>query len=138
MPPGATIALDVRLEAVSEGVYVSGTASAPLAGECVRCLDDLTDHVTVEIGELFAYPDSLTDETTDEDELPRVVDERVDLEQTVRDAMVLDLPLAPLCPTTAPVCAPNAASAGPTSARTTGMRHWILDGPLCVSARPTR
>ena len=56
-----------------------------------------TDDVTVEIGELFAYPDSVTDETTDEDELPRVVDERVDLEQTVRDAVVLDLPLAPLC-----------------------------------------
>ena len=97
VPPGATITLDVRLEAVSEGVYVSGTASAPLAGECVRCLDDLTDHVTVEIGELFAYPDSVTDETTEEDELPRVVDDRVDLEQTVRDALVLDLPLAPLC-----------------------------------------
>src|SRR6185295_7395718 len=67
VPPGATITLDVRLEAVSEGVYVSGTASAPLAGECVRCLDDLTDHVTVELGELFAYPDSVTDETTDDD-----------------------------------------------------------------------
>ena len=117
VPPGATITLDVRLEAVSEGVYVSGTASAPLAGECVRCLDDLTDHVTVEIGELFAYPDSLTDETTDDDELPRVVDERVDLEQTVRDALVLDLPLAPLCtddcPGLCPECGERRAGLGP-------------------------
>ena len=31
------------------------------------------------------------------DELPRVADDHVDLEQTVRDALVLDLPLAPLC-----------------------------------------
>ncbi len=97
VPPGAPVDLDVRLESVTEGVYVSGTAHAPLEGECARCLDPLTDEITVQIGELFAYPDSVTDETTEEDELPRVVDDRVDLEQTVRDALVLDLPLAPLC-----------------------------------------
>ena len=136
MPPGAPVALDVRLESVTEGVYVSGTAHARLEGECARCLDALTDEVTVTIGELFAYPDSVTDETTDEDELPRVVDEHVDLEQTVRDALVLDLPLAPLCAATAPACAPSAARSGPTSVPTTGMRHWIHVGPLCVSACP--
>ena len=97
MPAGATIALDVRLESVTEGVYVSGTVSAPLVGECSRCLDGLADHLTVDIGELFAYPHSVTDETTDDDELPRVVDDHVDIEQTVRDAVVLALPLAPLC-----------------------------------------
>lgn len=97
VPAGAPVELDVRLEAVTEGVYVSGTAYAPLTGECARCLDPTSDEVTVEIGELFAYPDSVTDETTDEDELPRVRDEHVDLEQTVRDALVVDLPLAPVC-----------------------------------------
>jgi uncharacterized protein len=97
VPAGAAVDLYLRLESVSEGVYVSGTAAAPLAGECVRCLDELTDELSVEIGELFAYPDSVTDETTDDDELPRVVDEHVDVEQTVRDAVVLALPLAPLC-----------------------------------------
>jgi uncharacterized protein len=81
----------------------------------------------------FAYPHSATDETTDVDELPRVVDDHVDLEQTVRDAVVLALPLARSAPTTAPACAPSAGSAGPTSGRTTGMRHWILDGPRCVT-----
>jgi uncharacterized protein len=97
VPAGAAVELDVRLESVTEGVYVSGTARAPLAGECVRCLDPLTDEIAVELGELFAYPDSVTDETTDEDELPRVVEETVDTQQTVRDAIVLALPLAPLC-----------------------------------------
>lgn len=89
--------LDVRLESVAEGVYVSGTVSASLTGECARCLDELSDSVTVELGELFAYPESITDETTDADELPRVHDDQIDLEQTVRDAVVLALPLAPLC-----------------------------------------
>jgi uncharacterized metal-binding protein YceD (DUF177 family) len=97
VPPGAPVALDLRLESAAEGVYVSGAAHARLEGECVRCLDPLTDEITVPIGELFAYPDSVTDETTDEDELPRVDDDYVNLEQTVRDALVLDLPLAPLC-----------------------------------------
>jgi uncharacterized protein len=98
---GEPVELDIRLEAVTEGVYVSGTAHAHLTGECARCLDPISDEVTVEIGELYAYPDSATDETTEEDELPRVIgsrgDEHVDLEQTVRDALVGDLPLAPLC-----------------------------------------
>lgn len=97
VPAGSPVQLDIRLEAVTEGVYVSGTAEATLEGECSRCLDPMADEVTAEIGELFAYPDSVTDETTDEDELPRVVDELVDVEQTVRDALLVDLPLAPLC-----------------------------------------
>lgn len=97
VPPGSPVRLDVRLEAVAEGVYVSGTASAMLSGECARCLDEVSEALTVELGELFAYPDSATDATTDDDELPRVHDDQIDLEQTVRDAVVLALPLAPLC-----------------------------------------
>jgi len=128
VPPGATIVLDVRLESVSEGVYVSGTAAVPLAGECARCLDELTDEVTVELGELFAYPDSVTDETTDDDELPRVVGEHVDLEQTVRDAIVIDLPLAPLCaddcPGLCPDCGERRADLGPAHGHETLDPRW--------------
>jgi uncharacterized protein len=128
VPAGAMIDLDLRLESVSEGVYVSGTASAPLAGECVRCLDELTDELTVEIGELFAYPDSVTDETTDDDELPRVVDEHVDVEQTVRDAVVLALPLAPLCADDCaglcPDCGERRADLGPDHGHETLDSRW--------------
>jgi uncharacterized protein len=97
VPPGSPVELDVRLESVTEGVYVSGTATARVEGECARCLDEVTEELTVELGELFAYPDSITDETTEEDELPRVSDDSVDVEQIVRDAIVLALPLSPLC-----------------------------------------
>ena len=97
VPEGSPVELEIRLESVTEGIYVSGTAHAALAGECARCLDPLTDEITVEVAELFAYPDSVTDETTDADELPRVADDQVDVEQIVRDALVLDLPLSPLC-----------------------------------------
>ena len=125
VPTGATIAVDLRLESVSEGVYVSGTVSAPLRGECARCLDELSDELDVEIGELFAYPDSVTDETTDDDELPRVVDEHVDVEQTVRDAVVLALPTNPVCTDDCaglcPECGERRAALGPDH------RHETLD-----------
>lgn len=101
-PVGAEVDVDVLLESVVEGVLVSGTVSAPLQGDCSRCLDPITDRVDVQLTELFAYPNSATEETTDEDEVPRLVDDRIDLEPVVRDAVVLALPQVPLC---SPDCA---------------------------------
>ena len=97
VPEGEPIQLDLLAESVVEGVLVSGTASANLTGECVRCLEPLSDEVEVAVRELFAFPDSATDTSTDEDEVSRVVDDAVDLETTVRDALLLELPSAPLC-----------------------------------------
>lgn len=97
VPSGADVRLDLLLESVVEGVLVSGTATAPVVGECSRCLDPISSRVEVRFTELFAYPDSTTDATTDEDEVSRLVDDRVDLEPVVRDAIVLALPNAPLC-----------------------------------------
>ncbi|ASO22310.1 hypothetical protein AHOG_23510 [Actinoalloteichus hoggarensis] len=102
VPDQGEVVLDLRLDSVVEGVLVAGTATAPLEGECSRCLDPILDEVEVEVTELFAYPESTTDETTDEDELPRVVDELIDLEPVVRDAILLALPSSPLC---SPACA---------------------------------
>ena len=51
----------------------------------------------VDVCELFAYPDSTTDETTEEDEVYRVDERLLDLEPVVRDAVVLALPWTPLC-----------------------------------------
>ncbi|MFC0109083.1 YceD family protein [Kibdelosporangium aridum] len=96
-PRGAVVDVDVLLESVVEGVLVSGTASAPAEGSCARCLDPLSSRVEVDLTELFAYPHSATEETTDEDEVPRLVDDRIDLEPVVRDAVVLALPQVPLC-----------------------------------------
>jgi uncharacterized protein len=97
VPPGADVDLDLRLEAVAEGVLVSGTAAAIAVGQCSRCLVDLTEPVVARLRELYAYPDSTTAATTDDDELPRLVDDLVDLEPLVRDEVVLALPMAPLC-----------------------------------------
>ena len=70
---GAPLELDLRIESVSEGVLVTGTVSAPTSGECARCLTPITGDVEIDLTELFAYPDSATDETTEADEVGRVV-----------------------------------------------------------------
>jgi uncharacterized protein len=53
--------------------------------------------VTVEVRELFAYPDSTTEDTADADEVRRMAGDLLDLEPVVRDALVLALPLSPVC-----------------------------------------
>lgn len=97
VPKGTEIDLDLLLESVVEGVLVSGTASVDVTGHCSRCLDLITEDVEVELTELYAYPGSTTEETTDEDEIYRLVDDRIELEPLVCDALVLALPLVPLC-----------------------------------------
>jgi uncharacterized protein len=94
---GAPLDLDLRLESVSEGVLVTGTISAALQGECGRCLDPVNDELVVDVVELFAYPNSTTDETTEQDEVHRMVGTRLDLEPVVRDGLVLGLPSTVLC-----------------------------------------
>jgi uncharacterized protein len=97
VPEGAPLALELRLEAVTEGVLVTGAVTATLRGECARCLDPVSDEVVVDVVELFAYPDSATDETSERDEVHRIENDLIDLEPVVRDVVVLGLPWTPLC-----------------------------------------
>ena len=97
VPVGSEIDLDLRLESVMEGVLVSGTATAALAGECGRCLEPVVDTLTVDLQELFAYPESTTEETADDEETSVMEGDHLDLEPALRDAVVLALPLTPLC-----------------------------------------
>ena len=112
---GAPLDLDLRVESVSEGVLVTGTVAGPTVGECARCLTPLKGHVQVALTELFAYPDSTTEATTEEDEVGRVVDDTIDLEQSIIDAVGLELPFAPLCSRIALDCARSAVSRSPLS-----------------------
>jgi uncharacterized protein len=122
---GAPLDLDLRLESVSEGVLVSGTMSAATSGECARCLTPVTGRVEIDLTELYAYPASATDETTEADEVGRVVDDTVNLEQPIIDAVGLALPFAPLCRPDCvglcPECGVPLATAGP------GHHHEQID-----------
>jgi uncharacterized protein len=113
---GADVALDLRFQAVSEGVLVTGSAVAPLSGECARCLDPLTDSAEVSFQELYRYlPDP--DEDADDGEERFLDGDLLDLEPAFRDAVVLALPLSPLCRADCPglcaECGAKLADAGP-------------------------
>lgn len=114
VPAGDDVHLELRLESVLEGVLVSGTADAAYTGECSRCLEPVTGAVTAAITELFAYP------RTDArgrvvprpagdpfEQEPVVQGDTVDLEPTVRDSLVLALPVAPLCRASCPGLCPQ-------------------------------
>jgi uncharacterized protein len=118
---GTPMELDVKLEAVSEGVLVTGTVSAATTGECARCLSPIAGHVDVDVTELFAYEGSDTEATTEDDEVGHVVTDRdgdsIDLEQTIIDAVGMALPFSPVCsddcPGLCPECGTPLASVGP-------------------------
>lgn len=88
--PGTPVGLDVRLESLHEGILVSVDVDTVAQGECSRCLDPVSLPVQVEIQELFAYSEDEAFDYT-------VADEHVDLEQSVRDAVVMSLPFQPVC-----------------------------------------
>ena len=96
VPVGAELVLDLRLESVMDGVLVSGTVTAPVSGECGRCLAPVSDTLAVTVQELFLYPETSADHDP-EDELPQLVGDLLDLTPTLRDAVVLALPLNPVC-----------------------------------------
>lgn len=97
VPQGSSIEVELRLESVMEGVLASGRAWVQLAGECARCLDPIEDDLDVEFQELYVYPES----DAEDDEARRLDHEFLDLEPTIRDAIVLALPFQPVC---APDC----------------------------------
>jgi uncharacterized protein len=121
---GAPLDLDLRLESVSEGVLVTGTVAGPTTGECVRCLTRLEGHLEVGLTELFAYPDSATEATTEEDDVGRVVDDTIDLEQSIIDAFGLELPFSPACSEDCPGLCPEC---GVQLAEEPGHHHDLID-----------
>ena len=113
VPAGDVIEVDMRLESVAEGILLSADIFAVAKGECIRCLDPVEITVERKIQELYRY-----EPTTDKggkrkkrsgrDERSDLVDldeddelwldgNEMNLEIPIRDAVVLDLPVNPLC-----------------------------------------
>lgn len=90
IPKGAELDLDVRLESVHEGILATGDVFVDADAECSRCLEPLTVPVEVDFQELFAY-------SVDNEDDFAVEDEQINLEQVIRDAVVLSLPFQPVC-----------------------------------------
>jgi len=157
VPVGASVELDVRFEAVTEGILVTGSATAPLAGECARCLAPLASTVTASFTELYLYDErprgpretrdgrrahdqhdqhdkhEWHDEYEEQDEERYLDGDLLDLEQAFRDAVVLALPMSPLCRDDCPglcvECGVPLADAGP------GHRHEAAADPRWAALR---
>ncbi|MCA0253762.1 MAG: DUF177 domain-containing protein [Actinobacteria bacterium] len=133
VPPGSAIDLDLTLEAVVEGVLVTGTAEVSLGGQCARCLEPISDTAEVDLQELYLFPGK----ELDDDEASRIEEELIDLEPLLRDAVVLELPFTPLCrPDCAGLCPtcganlnrdPGHGHAEATDARWAGLAAWQQD-----------
>jgi uncharacterized protein len=90
--PGAEVTVDLGLTSFLGGVDAHGTLAIPWRASCRRCAGDVAGTLDIKVHEQFrhgAAPD-------DEDAYP-LENEEVDLAELVRDAVVLELPLAPLC-----------------------------------------
>ena len=106
VPDGAEIGVDLVLETMLPGLVASGTITVPWEGECRRCLGPVRAETIVEVREIF-------DPHPIEGETYPLGEDLVDLEPMIRDAVLLALPLAPLC---GPECqgpAPDLFPTGP-------------------------
>ncbi|MEU5719622.1 DUF177 domain-containing protein [Streptomyces sp. NPDC020403] len=134
VPENAPLALDLRLESVMEGVLVTGTARATAEGECVRCLEPLHLDVEADFQEMFSYPDAddrnrsrtadPVDDAEDDEDRFFLEDGLFDLEPVLRDAVVLALPLQPVCKET---CAGLCSECGIRLDENPGHHHDAVD-----------
>lgn len=89
---GADVVADVALEAMTDGrITATGAITAAWTGECRRCLRPVEGELAVDVQEVFEpHP-------PEDAETYRLDGDHLDLEPMVRDAVLLALPLAPLC-----------------------------------------
>jgi uncharacterized protein len=85
------VRLDLVLERVPDGIVTRGELHARWEGECSTCLREVAADLTVGVAELYE-PHPL-----DAGDTYPLEGHELDLEQLVRDALVLELPLAPAC-----------------------------------------
>lgn len=122
---GTDMRLDLSLESVQDGIWLSGTVTAQAVGECGRCLDEVRLEVVAPIQGLFELPDTKREDEEDEPEDVYEFDgETLDLEEVVRDAVADQLPFTPLC---GPDCPGLCDQCGARLADDPGHTHEKID-----------
>lgn len=90
--PEALVTVRVRLESFLGGLRAKGRVEAPWHGVCRRCSAPVLGRSSVAVNERFV------DQRAPGDEEAYLIDhDMVDLAPLAHDAILLDLPLAPLC-----------------------------------------
>lgn len=90
VPPASTVEVEVELVPIGTVLEAIGTVRAPWQGPCRRCLQTAYGELVGVVRELFEDPH------TEGESYPLQHDE-IDLEPLAREAVMLELPQAPLC-----------------------------------------
>ena len=111
------IYVDLKLEAVAEGVLATATIETTAVGECIRCLDPVELPIDQSFQELFEYEidyrqkksskKPIPESDEEGEEVRQMVGDIIDLEPSIRDAVILDLPIHPLCDPDCPGLCPE-------------------------------
>jgi uncharacterized protein len=91
VPEDTPIAGDLTLESVIEGIYVTGSIAGRMTMRCARCLKEFEHDFDVQMSEMVVR------EPGPDDDYALTPDLALDPEPMVRDAVLLDVPFAPLC-----------------------------------------
>jgi uncharacterized protein len=92
----AEVSAEVTLDSVDGGIEVAATVEAPWSGECRRCLKPVGGALRCQVRELYR-PRALGEPPDQDEETYPLRGEMLDLRPLVRDAVLLELPIAPLC-----------------------------------------
>ena len=84
------VRLDLVLERIPDGIVARGTVAGSWVAQCSEGLEDLAEGFSLGFDELFEP------EPVEGDTYP-IEGREIDLDQLVRDTVVLELPLAPVC-----------------------------------------
>ena len=107
---GAPVHVDGSIDSIVDGLILNASVTAPVTGECSRCLKPLDGDRTLHVTAFFPYApdhdsrrndeevDIIAGEEESEDTYPLAGNNTVmDLESLLRDNLVESLPVQPLC-----------------------------------------
>lgn len=83
----------VHISRTPQGLFFEGAFQADMPSECVRCLEPFVQHLDVTFEEVFAFKSH----TFTESNLYVPEDGNIDLGPIVREYLMLDNPIKPLC-----------------------------------------
>jgi len=96
-----------RVTRIAQGLLVQAKMQAAQQTECVRCLTEFEQELHADFTELYAF----TNKSVTDSGLLLPEDGHIDLAPLVREYMLLDIPIKPLCSTDCkglcPVCGEN-------------------------------
>lgn len=78
-------------------MLVTGEVFLEVLAECSRCLDPVKYEIDAQVTDLYVYEDKEITSDEEADEIRKMQGDLIDLEPALIDAVVLELPIRPLC-----------------------------------------